>query len=436
MKYLCTTLALLIISLSANSQSLYFPPVSGDTWDTVSPKSLGWCEQKLDTLIDYIGNTNARAFIILKDGKVAVEKYYGSFTKDSVWYWASAGKSLTAFLVGLAQEKGNLRISDSLPKYLGQGYSSCNAAQENRITIRHQLTMTSGFNDGVAAGPDCTNDTCLKCIAAPGTRWAYHNAPYTLTHEVLESALGTTVNAFKNQQLLGATGISGTFVQSGWNKVYFSKPRAMARFGLLMQAKGTWNGTRIMRDTAYYQHMISSSQTLNPAYGYLWWLNGRPHYRLPGTQLQFNGMIVPHAPADMYAALGRDDQILNVVPSMGLIMVRMGGPMYTSQDVATMANDSIWVRLNEVFCNTASVGPTGSTAAINIYPNPALDCLHINGIAATNGAVVQISDVTGRRVLTAYYTGRPVDVSGLLPGHYIIRITTAAHTYSNRFMRR
>jgi len=43
--------------------------------------------------------------IEVKDGKIVLEKYFGTFTKDSLWYWASAGKTLTAFLVGKAQDE-------------------------------------------------------------------------------------------------------------------------------------------------------------------------------------------------------------------------------------------------------------------------------------------------------------------------------------------
>ena len=70
--------------------------------------------------------------------------------------------------------------------------------------------------------------------------------------------------------------------------------------------------------------MISSSQQLNPAYGYLTWLNGKSHFKVPGSQTDFSGMMTPSAPADMYAAMGRDGQLVNVVPSMGLVMIRMG----------------------------------------------------------------------------------------------------------------
>jgi hypothetical protein len=61
----------------------------------------------------------------------------------------------------------------------------------------------------------------------------------------------------------------------------------MARFGLLMLNKGNWNGNVILSDTNYYNQMVNSSQTLNPSYGYLWWLNGKASYMLPACSLAF-----------------------------------------------------------------------------------------------------------------------------------------------------
>ena len=77
-------LLFLIISREQVSAQLYFPPVSGSSWDTISPTSLGWCQDKIDSLVDYLGNKNSKAFILLKDGKIVVEHYYGTFTQDSL----------------------------------------------------------------------------------------------------------------------------------------------------------------------------------------------------------------------------------------------------------------------------------------------------------------------------------------------------------------
>ena len=138
-----------LLFIGSQAQSLYFPPTTGNTWDTISPASLGWCQDKVDSLIQYVGDRNSKAFIVLKDGKIVIEEYYGTFTADSLWYWASAGKTLTAFTVGIAQQEGHLNISDTTSDYLGTGWTACTPAQEEKITIRNQLTMTSGLDDGV-----------------------------------------------------------------------------------------------------------------------------------------------------------------------------------------------------------------------------------------------------------------------------------------------
>ena len=136
--------ALLTLGYLSKAQSLYFPPtaINNQTWDTLSPSSLGWCVNKIQPLYDFLETENSKALIVLKDGKIVFEKYFGTFTKDSVWYWASAGKTLTAFLVGKAQEEGKLSIKDSTSKYLGKGWTSCSAEQEGKISIANKLPFT------------------------------------------------------------------------------------------------------------------------------------------------------------------------------------------------------------------------------------------------------------------------------------------------------
>ena len=115
----------LLFAKNAIAQSLYFPPISGSTWDTTSASSLGWCTgAPLDSLNSFLNYRNTKGFILLKDGKIVLEKYYGTFTKDSNWYWASAGKTLVAFTVGIAQENNLRNIHDKKSQNLGHGWSS------------------------------------------------------------------------------------------------------------------------------------------------------------------------------------------------------------------------------------------------------------------------------------------------------------------------
>ena len=233
MKQLLIILFSFLFLSEITAQSLYFPPLTGTVWDTIAPQSLNYCQPKIDSLYNFLETNNTKAFILLKDGKIVLEKYFGTHTATTPWQWASAGKTITSFMTGIAQQEGHLSISDTTSNYLGQGWTICTPQQEEKITIRHQLTMTSGLKDDV---PDhyCTLDTCLIYQADAGTRWAYHNGPYTLLDSVIEIATGQTLNSYTTQKLKTPTGMTGSFFPVGYNNVFFSNARSMARFGLLI----------------------------------------------------------------------------------------------------------------------------------------------------------------------------------------------------------
>jgi CubicO group peptidase (beta-lactamase class C family) len=369
MKY--TLLLLLIVANVFAKGQIYFPPNTGNTWATITPAELGWCEDQIPELLTFLESNNTKAFIVLKNGKIVIENYFGTFTQDSLWYWASAGKTLTSYLVGIAQQNGQLSINDLSSSYLGSGWTSCTAAQENNITVRNQLTMTSGLDDGIA-DPYCTDPNCLVYSADAGTRWAYHNGPYTLLDGVLEGATGQTLNGLVFSALKQPTGMDGFFFQSGYNNVYLSTARSMARFGILMQNGGNWNGNQLMTDANYYQEMISPSQNLNNSYGYLWWLNGQSSYMIPQAQIVIPGMMFPNAPSDVYAAIGRDGQFLNVSPSEGLVFIRMGNAPDNSL-VPFLLNDQIWEKLNYVMCT-----PVAEESDENFWLNQTATSVRIN----------------------------------------------------------
>ena len=133
-------LAAIALITTARAQDTYYPPTVGTTWATTDPASLGWCTDELPALLDFLESSNSKAFIVLKDGRIVIEEYFGTFTADSSWYWASAGKSLTAFLVGLAQQQGQLDIDEPSSTYLGEGWTSCTPEQEAAITIRSRAS--------------------------------------------------------------------------------------------------------------------------------------------------------------------------------------------------------------------------------------------------------------------------------------------------------
>ncbi|PHN01744.1 serine hydrolase [Flavilitoribacter nigricans DSM 23189 = NBRC 102662] len=334
-------------------EGLYFPPLDGNDWATQSPASLGWNTAKIPDLLQFLEDGNTRAFIVLKDGKIVLEEYFGKdllgiadFSAGSNWYWASAAKTLTAFTVGLAQEEGHLNIADRSDDYLGEQWADISDVQMKAITVRHHLTMTTGLDDSVD-NKDCTEPECLVYLADAGTRWAYHNAPYTILDQVVEGATQQNFDDYFHSRLTSRIGMDGFWTYVDYNHLYFSTARSMARFGLLNLNKGKWDDTPIMTDANYYEEMVNTSQDINPSYGYLWWLNGKSAYKLPGFQIRINGSIAPDAPADMFAGLGKNGQYLNIVPSQNLIVIRMGENPSNALVPIVYLND-LWKMLNEI----------------------------------------------------------------------------------------
>ncbi|WP_319480968.1 serine hydrolase domain-containing protein [uncultured Draconibacterium sp.] len=333
---------------------IYFPPTDSETWENTSVSELGWNEGVLNELYDFLKTNNTRAFLILENGRIVVEEYWGkdilnisSFDKNSKWYWASAGKSLTAVLVGIAQQEGMLSIDDKTSDYLGNGWTNMDLEKENLITIKHQLSMTSGLNHQVG-DLDCTLPECLTYGVDAGEEWFYHNAPYTLLEEVVATAADLDYNRFTAEYLGQKTGINGNWIKSGYNNIYWSTARDAARFGLLIQNEGEWNGKEVVSDKSYFNAMVNTSQNLNLSYGYLWWLNGKGSVVLPGFTAPLNSSMSPHAPDELIAAMGKNGQFIEVLPSESIVVVRMGEAPGNSL-LPVLFHDEMWEILMRFF---------------------------------------------------------------------------------------
>ncbi len=412
---------LLLITRSLFGQSTYFPPNTSSNWDTLAPQSLGYCQTSIDSLYNFLDQNNTKAFILLKDGKIVLEKYFGLHTQNTPWQWASAGKTITAFMVGIAQQESYLSINDTTSKYLGKGWTSCSTSQEDKISIRHQLTMTSGLDDGVL-DPYCTLDTCLKFKANAGSRWAYHNAPYTLLDSVIENATGQTLNSYTTTKLKNQTGMTGSFLSVGYNKIYYSTARSMARFGLLILNKGHWNGNTLLTDSNFYSQMISSSQLLNRSYGYLWWLNGKSSFMVPTSQVVFPGFICPNAPTDMFSAIGKGGQFLNIVPSQQLVWLRMGDDP-SNMLVPFTFNNSIWQYINRLNCTTSiNESLDLSNSKVQIYPNPCASTLVVKSVDLPKKIeIFTLDSRCVKSILTTKFENS-IDIEDLPSACYFIKV--------------
>lgn len=348
MKNLFLFLAISLLSCSSNNDnqtesSLYFPPFNGN-WETTNPNTLNWNTSNLNDLYNYLQEKGTKGFIILKDGKIVIEKYFNGHDNAAKWNWYSAGKTLTSATIGIAQSEGFLDIHDKTSDYLGLHWTSLNLDKENLITIRHQLTMTTGLDDSNFTS---TNPQDLTYLADAGTRWAYHNGPYTLLQNVIANATNGSFNNYFNEKIQNKIGMTGFWYSFGDLHIYRSNTRDMARFGLLILRNGKWNDEEIIPQN-YYNEMVNSSQNTNPSYGYLWWLNGKDKYMLPQSQEVHFSNLIPNAPDDLIAALGANDQKIYVIPSKNMVVVRCGEDANTGELTASNFDNVLWEKLSNV----------------------------------------------------------------------------------------
>lgn len=421
------SLTIILLSFSGKAQSLYFPPLTGNVWDSILPSAAGYCQPRIDSLYNYLQAKDTKSFIILKDGKRVLEKYFGTYTRDSVWYWASASKSLAGFITGIAQKQGYININNKVSQYLGTGWTSETLAKEDLITIKHLLTMTSGMDDVPPTG--CTNEdtmkVCLVYKADAGTRWAYHTGAYRKVQDVVSNAVGQNYNTITNNWIEAKTGMSGIWYQ----QVYYSKARDMARFGLLNLNRGVWNQDTLMKDSTYFKAMVNTSQALNKAYGYLWWLNGKTSFMTPQVQFTFSGSLIPNAPTDMFCALGKNDQKIYIVPSQKLVIIRQGNTAGGFNLASSAFDNTVWDYINKLSCAT-SVNEARPENHYAVYPNPASSFLTIEN-AATHITKATIYDVCGNMVYTSGNLNESsrmsIDMTPFAKGIYTIELEDKNH---------
>lgn len=224
---------------------------------------------------------------------------------------ASVTKSIVATQLGELQATGRLDLDDPVVDYLGSGWTNASRRAEAEITIRHLATMTSGLDED------------FNRVAPPGTVWFYNTPAYRESIDVIEAASELSRSAYADAVLWTPIGMHDTQYMAPNNELMISTARDIARFGLLIARNGVWDGHRVLNDPSILREARRPSQELNPAYGLLWWVNGQSAWTFPnGSSGQ--GSLVQSAPDDMTMALGAGDQKVYIVPSMDLIVTRVG----------------------------------------------------------------------------------------------------------------
>lgn len=330
-------------------QGMYFPTTDGSSWETVTTAQLQWNEDKVQDLYDFLDSKKTRGFIVLKDGRIVMEKYFNGHNQNAKWEWYSAAKSLTATFVGIAHEEGHIDINNKTSDYLGANWSQLTTEQQDLVTVKHHLSMSTGLTDHVGDFIPwiCTLPICMEYTADAGTRWAYHQGAFMLLQEMVTQNAGMSFQAYCKAKVADKIGMDGNWTSTLGLNIYNSNTRDMARFGLLSLNKGSWDGNTIVSES-YFNEMTNTSQDLNQSYGYLWWLNGKESHMGTTAQDVVQSPLIRNAPSDLFAALGANDQKIYVVPSQSLVVIRTGESAGETQLGLSSFDNELWAKINEV----------------------------------------------------------------------------------------
>lgn len=292
---------------AGNDQS-YFPPVSSDDWETSSAVELGWDTTSLNDAIRYAREKRSHNLLIIHKGKLVVEEYWNETTASTQHELNSVAKSMMGFVVGQLQQDGTISVDDKVSDYLQEGWSQ-SPNTEAEITLRHLMTMTSGLNED------------LQYVARPGESWRYSHAAYKVLFDVIKTAVGSSSRDLFGSVLFSRIGMKNVS-WAGYD--LSSSAREIAKFGLLVLNRGNWDGEKLLSDDGYFSDMISTSQPLQEAYGYLWWLNGTNTWYDDDNKIMNEGSIAHSMPDDAWLAKGYHDQRIYIVPSLDMVVIRQG----------------------------------------------------------------------------------------------------------------
>lgn len=302
---------LLCFSASAAWAQTVWP---GEDWETAAPASQGLDASKLDLAKDWLQSHNSKSGLVVRHGRIVAEWYFGDADRNSKFAAYSTSKSLSSMATGLAIADGKLALNDKVGKYLP------NAAPDSKrdVTVKQLLSMSSGVHNdpGVGQRDDLFTYAVRKAEMdhAPGTKWDYNNTGLALLSPVFKKATNQQIDEFLGERVFRPIGIKG----SDWTWEHreglaipysgcHTTARSMGRIGLLVLHQGKWGDKQIVPKD-WLVESIAASQEMNKSYGYLWWNNTTNKW--------------PNVPKDAYAALGRWDNNILVVPSLDLVVIR------------------------------------------------------------------------------------------------------------------
>lgn len=269
--------------------------------------------------LEYLEELKTISFLVLKEGKLFHEQYWGKFDKQYPTNSFSVAKSVLGALTGVAVTEGILDIDDELNKYLNIKYYPC----ISHIRIRDVLAMSSGLSWWESEGHPFSHNakayfgSNLKPIIRelrqkmhPGISFEYLSGNSLLLSFVLKKVSGMPLSKFTSEALwkpLGAEYEAHWLLDKprGLEKAFccfYATPRDLARLGQLYLNKGEWQGKRLIAESYIEESILAGPQydrllkKNNDRYGYHWWiaeLDGHPVHYARGIAGQYI-INIPH----------------------------------------------------------------------------------------------------------------------------------------------
>jgi CubicO group peptidase (beta-lactamase class C family) len=307
--------------------------------------------EKLKTAIEFAFTDPAparpirtRAVVVIYQGRIIGEKYAKGFSKDTPLLGWSMTKSVTNAMVGILVKQGKLDIYE--PALVPEWKKP--EDPRSKITLDQLLRMSSGLKFIEEYESNITSDCNLMLFQEPDmgafaalmplaaksdTKWSYSSGTTNIISRIIRQTLGSDKKycAFAREELFDKLGMrssviepdaSGTFVGSSY---MYATGRDWARIGLLFLNDGIWQGLRILPEGWVEYSTAPTPKASRGRYGAQLWLNA-------GTPGKPEERDYPSLPTDLFYMSGHDSQMVAMIPSSSLVIVRLG---YTPRSVTT-----------------------------------------------------------------------------------------------------
>ncbi|SHH07002.1 CubicO group peptidase, beta-lactamase class C family [Flavobacterium micromati] len=265
-----------------------------------------------------------RSLLVIYKDKIIAEKYDVGFNKESKILGWSMTKSITSAMFGILEKQGKINIyaPAPIPEWANDKRKS--------ITTNDLLHMNSGLEweekydkicdatEMLFQAEDMTRSQLVKqAVYKPNTHWNYSSGTTNLlsgilrkqfkTHqEYLDFWYASLIDKIGMNSMILETDMTGNYVGSSYG---WATTRDWSKFGLLYLHKGNWNGEQIFNES-WAKYTATPTNTSNGDYGGHFWLN--------------SGGKFPDVPRDMYYCGGFQGQMVVIIPSLDLVIVRMG----------------------------------------------------------------------------------------------------------------